>query len=88
LYFLYNIDMKTISTTDFRKNIKEIINRARYGGEVFAIGRRNAPEALLMSFPSMYNGKLDEITNINAYSQSFDFLAAEPELYSLNDLKE
>lgn len=35
----------------------------------------------------MYNKDVNEITNINACSKSFDFLAHEPELYSLSDLK-
>jgi hypothetical protein len=30
---------------------------------------------------------INEITNINSYSQSFDFLKDEPELYSIDDLK-
>ncbi len=79
--------MKLISTTTARKNIKEIVNRARYGGEVFAIGRRDDIEAVLLGFPLFYNDKLDDITNINTYSQAFDFLAAEPDLYSPSDLK-
>lgn len=36
----------------------------------------------------MCNKNVNEITNINAYSKSFDFLADEPELYSVSDLKE
>ncbi len=35
----------------------------------------------------MYNTEVNEITNINAHSESFDFLADEPELYSVSDLK-
>jgi hypothetical protein len=31
--------------------------------------------------------KIDEITNINANSKSFDFLKYEPDLYSVSDLK-
>lgn len=79
--------MKIISTTKARKNIKNIIDRVRYGGEVFAIGRRKTIDALLIQFPDTYNEEVDEITNINAYSKSFDFLKDEPELYSAADLK-
>lgn len=79
--------MKVITTTNARKSIKEIINRARYRGEVFAIGRRNAIDAVLIGFPQAYNDTLSDITNVNAYSKSFDFLAAEPDLYSVADLK-
>jgi len=35
----------------------------------------------------IYNTNVNEITNINALSKSFDFLADEPELYSILDLK-
>lgn len=79
--------MKIVTTTTARKNIAKIINRVKYTGEVFGIGRRNSVDALLIKFPSAYNDDLDEITNINANSGSFDFLAKEPELYSVADLK-
>ena len=84
---MYNRYMKVLSTTNARKNIKEIVNRVRYRGEVFAIGRRNAIDAVLIGFPHAYNDKLNDITNVNAYSRAFDFLAKEPELYSASDLK-
>ncbi len=79
--------MKIITTTVARKNIAKIINRVKYFGDVFGIGRRNAIEALLIRFPSAYNRDVDEITNINSFSNSFDFLKEEDELYSVSDLK-
>ena len=79
--------MKTISTTEARKNIKTLVDIVRETGAVFAIGRRDQPEALLMKFPRDYNKELDEITNMNAYSGSFSFLEQEPDLYSIDDLK-
>jgi ribosome-interacting GTPase 1 len=79
--------MKVLTTTNARKSIKEIVNRARYRGEVFAIGRRNVIDAVLIGFPQMYNDSLNDITNVNSYSRSFDFLSGEPELYSISDLK-
>lgn len=79
--------MQIFSTTDVRKNIKEIVNRARYRGEVFAIGRRKAIDAIVIGFPSAYNAAVDDITNVNAYSHSFDFLADEPDIYSAADIK-
>lgn len=87
MYNLYNYIMKVISTTDARKNIKEIVNRARYLGEVFAIGRRGEIDALLIGFPQVYNSRLNFVTNVNASSRSFSFLADEPDLYSVEDLK-
>ncbi|MBI2577907.1 MAG: type II toxin-antitoxin system Phd/YefM family antitoxin [Candidatus Wildermuthbacteria bacterium] len=79
--------MKTISTTEARKNIKTLVDAVRETGAVYAIGRRNKPEVLLMKFPRDYNKELNGITNVNAYSESFSFLEKEPDTYSVNDLK-
>jgi len=87
LYILYNMYMKTVTTTNARKNMKHIVDRVRHHGEVFGIGRRNAIEALIIQFPDTYNTELSDITNINAHSRSFDFLKDEPNIYSINDLK-
>ena len=80
--------MRIITTTKARKDIGNIINQVKYSGQVFGIGRRNSIDALLIQFPSVYNSSVDDITNINAYSKSFDFLAKEKEIYSMSDLKE
>jgi PHD/YefM family antitoxin component YafN of YafNO toxin-antitoxin module len=79
--------MKTISTTEARKHIKTLVDVVRETGTVYAIGRREKPEVLLIKFPRDYNKELDEITNINAYSESFTFLEREPDLYSVGDLE-
>lgn len=79
--------MKTITTTNARKQISKIINTVKETGDVFAIGRRNRPEVLVIKFPVEYNAELDDITNVNTYSESFNFLEHEPEIYSLSDLK-
>lgn len=79
--------MKTISSTDARKHISALFTEVREEGEVFAVGRHTNLEVLIMKFPTQYNSKLSDITNINAYSSSFDFLKDEPELYSIADLK-
>ena len=79
--------MRIITTTKARKNIGNIINRVKYFGDVFAIGRRDSIDALLIQFPQSYNDGLNDITNINANSKSFDFLAKEIEIYSISDLK-
>lgn len=79
--------MKTITSTDARKKFKSLIEAVKETGEVFAIGRHKHLDAVLIKFPKDYNPKLNEITNINAYSSSFDFLADEPDLYSMADLK-
>jgi predicted RNA-binding protein with EMAP domain len=86
---MYNIaHMKIVSTTYIRKNIKEIIDLVKYTGEVIAIGRHDSIDALLIQNPTSYNSELSEITNISAYSKSFDFLKEEPDLYSVKDIKE
>ena len=85
MYNMYN--MKIITTTNARKTIGDMINKVKYSGEVFGIGRRNSIDALLIQFPTAYNKDMNEITNINANSKSFDFLSKEKEIYSLSDLK-
>jgi len=82
---MYN--MKIITTTEARKRIRDIIDRVKYSGEVFGIGRRNSIDAVVIQFPGAYSKHVNDITNINAYSKSFDFLKHEPELYSHADLK-
>lgn len=84
---MYNIYMKTITTTNARKQIAQLINAVRDKGDVFAIGRRNRPEVLLIKFPAEYSSELNDITNVNTYSESFSFLEQEPEIYSVSDLK-
>ena len=70
-----------------RKNMGNIVNRVKYFGDIFAIGRRDSIDAILIQFPSSYNKNLNNITNINTHSKSFDFLSREPEIYSISDLK-
>ena len=82
------VHMKILTTTQVRKTIGKMINQVKYYGEVFGIGRRNSIDALLIQFPESYNKDLNDITNINSNSKSFDFLKDEPETYSLSDLKE
>lgn len=79
--------MKVISSTTMRKDIAEIINEVKYTGQVFGVGRRNKIEAIIMKYPNHINLELNEVTNINASSTSFDFLRNEPNIYSMKDLK-
>ncbi len=79
--------MKTISTTEARKNIASMIDAVKETDAVFLIGRRDVPDAVLLKFPSEYKHLFSDITNINAYSSSFAFLKEEPDLYSVADLK-
>ncbi len=79
--------MKTITSTNARKKLKSLLEIIKETGEVFAIGRHNHLDALLIKFPQDYNKDINDITNINAYSSCFDFLANEPELYSMKDIQ-
>lgn len=79
--------MKTISTTEARKNIAKLVDAVREENAVFLLGRRDVPEAVLLKFPSEYRSDVSDITNVNAYSGSFDFLKDEPDLYTVADLK-
>ena len=87
LYILYNIDMKIISTTEARKRISDLLDAVVTNSASFVIGRHDAPEAVLVKFPTNYRSDVSDITNINAYSNSFDFLKDEPDIYSLDDIK-
>jgi hypothetical protein len=79
--------MKQLSTTEMREHISEVIDEVRYNDQVFGVGRRNKIEVIIMKYPEYSNKKLDEITNFNTNSHSFDFLKDEPEIYSVDDLK-
>ena len=81
------MSIKTLSTTEAREQISDLVNIVSTSRKSIVIGRRNVPEVVLIPFPAFWNGKFSEITNINAYSKSFDFLADEPEIYSLQDIK-
>lgn len=89
LYILYNMAMniKTLSTTEARARMANLVNIVSSSNKSIVIGRRNIPQVVLIPFPAFWNGKLSEITNINTYSKSFDFLKNEPEIYSVNDIK-
>ena len=76
-----------MSSTNTRKNISVIIDHVKTTGEPFVISRQGRPEVMIIKMPSNFNNKFSEITNINTYSQSFDFLKSEPDLYSIEDIK-
>ena len=67
--------------------IADLVDAVAADGANFVIGRHDTPEAVLVKFPSTYRADLSDITNINSYSNSFDFLADEPEIYSAKDVK-
>lgn len=79
--------MKVITTTKARANLSQIINEVCYGNTPIGIGRRNKIEAIIIKCPDPVHTRASEITSLNAYGSSFDFLQDEPDLYSKNDLK-
>ena len=79
--------MKIIASTDFRKNISDVLDAVTHRGQVVGIGRRNKVEAIILKWPARQRNDLSETTNVSANSSSFDFLADEPDLYSVEDLK-
>ena len=82
------MNIKTLSTTEARGQISELVDFVSTSRRPIVIGRRNVPEVVLIPFPTFWNSKFSEITNINAYSKSFDFLKDEPEIYSTKDIKQ
>jgi hypothetical protein len=87
VHFVQYTYMQILTTTEARKSIKELVNGARYLGKTYAIGRRHSIDALLIGFPADYSEAVNDITNANTYSRSFDFLKEEPDLYTSADLK-
>ena len=79
--------MKIFSTTEARKQFALLVENVKMRSEAVAIGRRNLPEVLVIPYPKCLNPEVNEITNVNANSNSFDFLGNEPDLYSVTDLK-
>ncbi len=76
--------MFTYSTTQARAKFSELINQVKYQKIIIAIGRNKKAEVLITPIPENYD---IPITEINTQSSSFDFLADEPDLYTMNDLK-
>lgn len=78
--------MNIISTTKARELLPKFINSFKDDDISFVFGRRDVPEAILIKFPTQYSDQLTDITNVNAYSSSFDFLNDEPDIYTLEDI--
>ncbi len=79
--------MNILNATAARQQFAELLNTVRYSGRPVIIGRHDKPEVVLIKFPDMVNSQLDDVTNLNASSGGFDWLAEEPELYSRTDLQ-
>lgn len=73
------------SITEARQKLGDLINQVRFGKATIALGKNRKVEALLVPTPKP-EAKVP-ITELNAKGGAFDFLAGEPEMYSLSDLK-
>lgn len=79
--------MVTISTTDLRAHISDVMDLVTHRGSIVGVERHNKVEAYLIPAPAQENPTLSEETNFNAASPSFAWLHDEPELYSRADCK-
>ncbi|HMO78369.1 MAG TPA: type II toxin-antitoxin system Phd/YefM family antitoxin [Candidatus Paceibacterota bacterium] len=79
--------MKIISTTEARKKISGMLDAVSADGANFVLGRHDAPLAVLIKFPTHFRSDVSDITNVNSYSNSFDFLNDEPDTYTRDDIK-
>ena len=77
--------MNVISITDGRRKLGELVSLVRFQKRVIALGRHGKAEALLVAVPDADSDV--PITEINAASPSMAFLADEPDLYSVKDLR-
>ena len=77
--------MQVISITEGRKQLGELVNIVKYQHRVIALGKHGKADVLIVAVPELETDV--PITEINAASPSFSFLADEPDLYSVADLK-
>lgn len=80
--------MKTVTATNARKHISALIDTVIETNEVVAIRRHNDIEALLIKFPRVYRNDISDTTHLAVQGGAFDFLQDEPDLYSVEDVKE
>lgn len=77
--------MHIFSVTEGRKQLGELIDRVKFQHQVIPLGKNGKAEVLLVAMPHLEPDV--PVTDINASSPSFAFLASEPDLYSVHDLK-
>ena len=77
--------MHVVTVTEGRKQLGELINLVKYQHRVIALGKNGQADALLVALPPIETDT--PITEINAASGGFQFLADEPDLYTVADLK-
>ncbi|MBT3348932.1 hypothetical protein HN954_00440 [bacterium] len=74
--------MISYTKTQARNNFADIVKQVKYGKKIIAVRQ----DILIVPFPEIDETEIP-ISEINTHSASFDFLATEPDIYHLNDLK-
>ena len=80
------MNIKTLSTTEARERMSDLIDIVSLVVNLLLLDVEMF-QKLFLFLSLILEWKLSLITNINAYSKSFDFLAQEPEIYSIEDIK-
>ncbi len=78
--------MQTISTTEARKKLSQVISNVQHTGHTVGIASHGRVLAYLSPAPK-WNDTLSDTANLAAMGGSFDYLADEPDLYTIADLK-
>lgn len=71
--------------TEARKRLGELVNMVKYQKQVIALGKNGKAEVFIVAIPQEED---IPIMDICAQSTSFSFLDDEPDIYSVDDLKE
>ena len=79
--------MKVLSATEFRTHISAVLDAVTHRKQIVGVGRHNKIEAIVLKWPARESSTLDDVTQVNANSSSFDFLAEEPDLYTMDDVR-
>lgn len=83
---MYNTLMNTISTTEMRKNISQIIETVKETKKPIGVGRRDALEVIIYPAKSVTEKKQDWFSSA-VYTGVFDFWLDEDDTYTIKDLK-
>lgn len=78
--------MKIFSITEGRRKLGELVNTVKFQRCTIALGNHGKAEALLIANISPEDAPLS-MAAANAASGSFAFLEAEPDIYTIKDLK-
>lgn len=86
LVIVVQLVMDIYSISDGRKKLGDLVHQVRFQQKVIGLGHNGKAEVLLVSFDSQVDE--EPITEVNAASESFTFLADEPDIYTVDDVQE